>query len=189
MAPTNGPRSLPCPRRVSSGAAVRADAESRQARPRILRHPDQQRPHAQGVPQRDAALRRMVRAATHRRARPGAAPSCRRLREGVATRLHRAHGQAAPGRATHAVRLARDRPSHRGQSGSCRARSQICRAKRQDPCAHGRGGARAARQHRYREKHGAQGRAGTQRTLACRLTRSRAYRGDGLQFRAHQRRA
>ncbi|MGH9451000.1 MAG: IS1634 family transposase, partial [Terriglobia bacterium] len=41
-------------------AAIRADAEGREARPRVFHRPDQQRSHPQGVPERDATLRAMV---------------------------------------------------------------------------------------------------------------------------------
>src|ERR1039457_2672091 len=59
------------------------------ARSGILHRPGQQRPHAQGVPERDPSLRGMVRRERHRPARRRAGLPRRRLREGAARRIDR----------------------------------------------------------------------------------------------------
>ena len=90
----------------------------------------------------------------HRPARRRAALPRRRLHQGAARGILAAHGEAAPGRAAHAVRLAGDGPRPRREPGPRRARPQVRRQKRQDAGADGRRGARAARQHRDRQEHG-----------------------------------
>ena len=55
--------------------------------------------------------------AQHPPARRRTALPCRCLREGPLGRVFAAHGQAVPGRASHALRLAGDRPRPRRESG------------------------------------------------------------------------
>jgi hypothetical protein len=69
-----------------------------------------QRPHAQGVPERHPPLRGLVRRERHRPARRRAGLPRRRFHQGAARRIHRAQGEATPGRAANAVRLACNRP-------------------------------------------------------------------------------
>ena len=125
---------------ASPRAAVHANAQGREARPRVFHRPDQQPPHAQGVPERHPALRGVVRRTRHPPARRRAALPCRCLREGPPGRVFAAHGQAVPGHASHALRLAGDRPRPRRESGPRRARPQIRRQEGQNASADGRGG-------------------------------------------------
>jgi hypothetical protein len=63
------PHPLPCPR-CAPRPGVRADPEGGAARAGILHRANQQRPHAQSLPQRHAPLCRVVRGARPRRATP-----------------------------------------------------------------------------------------------------------------------
>jgi integrase len=75
----------------------------------------------------------LVRQQKHRWTRSGAAFPCRRLHQGPSGRGLAADHQAALGRDTHAVRLARHRPHHRRQSGACRARPKYVVKKGKTP--------------------------------------------------------
>ena len=103
----------------------------------------------------------------------GAAVPRRRVRQGATAPVHRAHGEAAPRGAAHAVRLAGDRPRPRHQPGSRRARPALRRDEGQDAGARRRRGARPARFHPDR--------------FADRAARPRADRRHGLQLRPRQR--
>ena len=60
------------------------------------------------------------------------AAACGGLYRGLAAGYREAHGQAAPGRHPHAVRLAGDGRHRRDQPGACGARAEACRETRQD---------------------------------------------------------